>query len=338
MAVLITGGAGYIGSHACVEFLESGYDIVVVDNLANSKREALRRVEEITGRAFPFYPVDLLNREELEKVFARHEIEAVIHFAGLKAVGESVRLPLSYYSTNIVGSLTLCETMRKFGVFKLVFSSSATVYGSAERMPIHEGFPVGASNPYGRTKLMIEQILMDLAASDRRWGISILRYFNPIGAHSSGRIGEDPNGVPNNLLPYVSQVAIGNLEKLHIFGNDYPTKDGTGVRDYIHVVDLAQGHVQALQRIMTRSGTDVYNLGTGNGFSVLEVVAAFEKASGRRIAYTFAPRRAGDSAICYADTTKANEELGWRAIRGLQEMCEDMWRWQLANPFGYEGE
>lgn len=336
MAILITGGAGYIGSHTCVELLEAGYDIVVVDNFSNSKPEALKRIQEITGKTFPFYELDLLNREDVEEVFVRHPIEAVIHFAGLKAVGESVKLPLNYYHTNITSTLVLCEAMRKNEVYKLVFSSSATVYGSAEEMPIAEDFAIGATNPYGRTKQMIEQILMDLTASDSRWGISILRYFNPIGAHKSGKIGENPNGIPNNLMPYVSQVAIGKLDRVQVYGSDYPTIDGTGVRDYIHVSDLANGHLRALRRIVNHSGAETYNLGTGQGYSVLEMIAAFERASGQNITYEISERRAGDSAICYADTTKAFRELGWSAHRGLEEMCEDMWRWQSANPNGYE--
>lgn len=336
MAILITGGAGYIGSHTCVELLEAGFDIVVADNFSNSRPEVLKRIADITGKSFPFYELDLLNRDDVEQLFTLHHIEAVIHFAGLKAVGESVRFPLAYYHTNITSTLVLCEAMRKSGVRKLVFSSSSTVYGSAERMPITEDFEIGATNPYGRSKQMIEQILADLAASDPEWGISILRYFNPIGAHKSGRIGENPNGIPNNLMPYVAQVAIGKLERVHVFGNDYPTVDGTGVRDYIHVVDLANGHLRALERILGRTGIDIYNLGTGQGYSVLEMIAAFEVASARSIPYTIAERRDGDSAICYADTAKAYQELGWIARRGLEEMCEDTWRWQLANPGGYE--
>jgi UDP-glucose 4-epimerase len=336
LAILITGGAGYIGSHTCVELLEAGFNIIVVDNFSNSKPEVLNRITEITGKSFPFYELDLLNREELEDIFCRHRIEAVIHFAGLKAVGESVQIPLTYYHTNISSTLVLCEVMRKYGVHRLVFSSSATVYGSAERMPISEDFEVGATNPYGRTKQMIEQILLDLADSEPKWGIAILRYFNPIGAHKSGRIGENPNGIPNNLLPYLSQVAIGRLDRVNVFGNDYATIDGTGVRDYIHVSDLANGHVRALDRILTNSGTDIYNLGTGQGYSVLEMIAAFERASARSIPYAIAERRAGDSAICYADTAKALRELGWVGQRGLEEMCEDTWRWQSANPNGYE--
>ncbi|MBD2872031.1 UDP-glucose 4-epimerase GalE [Paenibacillus arenilitoris] len=335
MAILLTGGAGYIGSHTCVELLEAGYEVVVVDNLANSHSAALDRVAEITNKGFTFYRMDLLDRDGLDGIFSRHPIEAVIHFAGLKAVGESVRLPLSYYYTNITSTLVLCEVMKKHRVHKLVFSSSATVYGLPEQVPIPEHAPLGATNPYGRTKLMLEQILQDLSASGGEWGISILRYFNPVGAHPSGLIGENPNGVPNNLLPYVSQVAVGKLRQVNVFGDDYPTADGTGVRDYIHVVDLAAGHVKALERIMNKSGVDVYNLGTGRGYSVLEMIAAFEKASGCSIPYAITSRRPGDIAVCYADTSKANEELGWTAIRGIEEMCEDAWRWQKTNPNGY---
>ncbi|OBZ12325.1 UDP-glucose 4-epimerase GalE [Bacillus sp. FJAT-26390] len=338
MAILITGGAGYIGSHTCVELLEAGFEVVIVDNLSNSSHISLNRVAEITNKTFTFYKMDLMDRSGLESVFARHSIEAVIHFAGLKAVGESVQLPLSYYHTNITSTLILCEVMKKFGVHKLVFSSSATVYGRPEQVPIAEGSPLGATNPYGRTKLMLEQILQDLAESNEQWGISILRYFNPIGAHVSGRIGENPNGIPNNLMPYITQVAVGKLAQVNVFGNDYATVDGTGVRDYIHVVDLALGHVQALKKVMTKSGVDIYNLGTGRGYSVLEMIAAFEKASGRSIPYAIVERRPGDIAICYADTHKANEELGWAAARGIEEMCKDSWRWQYANPGGFEEE
>ncbi|WP_169086946.1 UDP-glucose 4-epimerase GalE [Paenibacillus sp. PL91] len=338
MAILITGGAGYIGSHTCVELLEAGYEVVIVDNLSNSSHISLNRVAEITNKTFTFYKMDLMDRGGLEGVFARHSIDAVIHFAGLKAVGESVQMPLSYYHTNITSTLILCEVMKKFGVHKLVFSSSATVYGLSEQVPIAEGSPLGATNPYGRTKLMLEQILQDLAVSNEEWGISILRYFNPVGAHISGRIGENPNGTPNNLMPYITQVAVGKLAQVNVFGSDYPTVDGTGVRDYIHVVDLALGHVQALKKIMTKSGVDTYNLGTGRGYSVLEMIAAFEKVSGRSIPYAIVDRRPGDIAICYADTHKANEELNWAAVRGIEEMCRDSWRWQYANPNGFEEE
>lgn len=337
MSILVTGGAGYIGSHTCVELLDKGNEIVIVDNLRNSKIEAVKRVRELTGKEFPVYRVDLLDRQGLERVFQEHSIEAVIHFAGLKAVGESVSLPLSYYHNNITGTLVLCEIMQKYDVRKLVFSSSATVYGVPGEVPIHEYFPLSATNPYGQTKLMIEQILQDLYSTDHRWSISLLRYFNPVGAHSSGRIGEDPNGLPNNLMPYISQVAIGKLEKLKVFGSDYPSHDGTGVRDYIHVDDLAKGHLKALEKVLAGSGIDAYNLGTGQGYSVLEMIAAFKKASGKEIPYTLEARRPGDVAICYADTTKAREQLDWSAVKGVEEMCADAWRWQLNNPNGYEG-
>ncbi|MFC0216479.1 UDP-glucose 4-epimerase GalE [Paenibacillus chartarius] len=336
MPILVTGGAGYIGSHTCVELLNSGYDIVVIDNLINSKEEAVRRVSELTGKKIPFYPLDLLDRQGLESVFREHAIDAVIHFAGLKAVGESVSMPLQYYHNNITGTLILCDVMQQFDVRRLVFSSSATVYGMPEQVPIHEDFPLDATNPYGQTKLMIEQILRDVYRSDRRWAISLLRYFNPVGAHESGRIGEDPSGIPNNLLPYISQVAIGKLEKLRIFGNDYPTVDGTGVRDYIHVVDLARGHLKALELVLAESGIDAFNLGTGQGYSVLQMVEAFEQASGRPIPYSIEARRPGDVAVCYAATGKAREKLGWAAEKTLEEMCRDAWRWQSSNPRGYE--
>ena len=336
MTILVTGGAGYIGSHTCVELLNAGYDIVVVDSFCNSKPEALKRVSEITGKEFPIYNVDLLQKEELETVFSEHEIEAVIHFAGLKAVGESVAIPLRYYHNNITGTLMLCEVMQAYGVKKMVFSSSATVYGTPKRVPISEDFPLQATNPYGRTKLMIEEILRDLYVSDNEWSIALLRYFNPIGAHPSGRIGEDPNGIPNNLMPYITQVAVGKLKELRVFGNDYPTVDGTGVRDYIHVVDLAIGHVKALEKVMNTTGVEAYNLGTGRGYSVLELVSAFEKVTGIKIPYKIVDRRPGDVAICYADPTKAKEELGWVATRGIEEMCRDAWRWQSNNPNGYE--
>ncbi|MBP1154409.1 MULTISPECIES: UDP-glucose 4-epimerase GalE [unclassified Paenibacillus] len=336
MTILITGGAGYIGSHTCVELLNAGYDIVVVDNLSNSKLESLNRIREITGKALSFYPTDILNEESLTKVFAEHHIEAVIHFAGLKAVGESVQIPLRYYHNNIAGTLVLCDVMQKFGVKRMVFSSSATVYGLPERVPILEDFLLMATNPYGRTKLMIEEILRDVYMADQGWSIALLRYFNPVGAHESGRIGEDPNGIPNNLMPYITQVAVGKLPELQVFGSDYLTPDGTGVRDYIHVVDLALGHVKALEKITSATGVDAYNLGTGKGYSVLEMVQAFEKASGRRVPYKLVDRRPGDVAICYADTSKAERVLGWAARRGVEEMCADAWRWQIMNPSGYE--
>jgi UDP-glucose 4-epimerase len=336
MAVLVTGGAGYIGSHTCIELLNAGHEIIVVDNYSNSKPESLQRVKELTGKDFAFYEVDLLDRAGLEKVFAENQIEAVIHFAGLKAVGESVSIPLHYYHNNITGTLILCEVMNRYGVKNLVFSSSATVYGMPERVPISEDFPLSATNPYGRTKLMIEEILRDLYVSDQEWSIALLRYFNPIGAHESGRIGEDPNGIPNNLMPFITQVAVGKLTQLQVFGNDYPTVDGTGVRDYIHVVDLAIGHLKALEKILPAKGVEAYNLGTGTGYSVLEIVAAFEKAADVTIPYKIVDRRPGDIAVCYADPFKAKNELGWSATRGIAEMCEDSWRWQKNNPNGYE--
>ena len=336
MRILVTGGAGYIGSHTCVELLNAGYDVTVVDNLSNSKEESLIRVQEITGKQLEFHPVDLLDKDALDTIFATTEIDAVIHFAGLKAVGESVSIPLKYYHNNITGTLYLCEVMRKYGIRNLVFSSSATVYGDPHTVPILEDFPIGATNPYGRTKEMLEKILKDLAVADENWNIALLRYFNPIGAHESGKIGEDPNGIPNNLLPYVAQVAVGKLEKLSIFGSDYPTPDGTGVRDYIHVVDLSIGHVKALEKLQSNPGVVVYNLGTGQGYSVLEVVAAFEKASGKNVPYQIVERRPGDVAACYADPTKAKEELGWMAKRGIEDMCADTWKWQSQNPNGYE--
>ncbi|TWE00982.1 UDP-galactose 4-epimerase [Neobacillus bataviensis] len=336
MAVLVTGGAGYIGSHTCIELLNAGHEIIIVDNYSNSKPESLERVKELSGKDFAFYEVDLLDRIGLEKVFAENQIEAVIHFAGLKAVGESVSIPLHYYHNNITGTLILCEVMKQYGVKNLVFSSSATVYGMPERVPISEDFPLGATNPYGRTKLMIEEILRDLYVSDPEWSIALLRYFNPIGAHVSGRIGEDPNGIPNNLMPFITQVAVGKLKQLQVFGSDYPTVDGTGVRDYIHVVDLAIGHLKALEKILPATGVEAYNLGTGTGYSVLEIVAAFEKASGVDIPYKIVDRRPGDVAVCYADASKAKNELGWTASKGITEMCEDSWRWQKNNPNGYE--
>ena len=336
MKILVTGGAGYIGSHTCVELLNQGYQVVVVDNLSNSSEESLKRVEEITGKKVPFYLVDLLDKEALEMVFKENSINSVIHFAGLKAVGESVEKPLEYYHNNITGTLILCEVMEKYGVKDIVFSSSATVYGNPAFNPITEECPKGEiTNPYGHTKSMLEQILMDLQQSDSWWNVVILRYFNPIGAHKSGRIGEDPKGIPNNLLPYIAQVAVGRLEGLGVFGDDYDTLDGTGVRDYIHVVDLAIGHVKAIEKLRDKEGTSIYNLGTGVGYSVLDVVKAFEKASGVPIPYEIKPRRAGDIATCYADPTKAREALGWQAKRGLLEMCEDSWRWQSGNPEGY---
>lgn len=336
MAILVTGGAGYIGSHACVELLEAGYEIIVVDNLSNSKETAVKRVAEITGKSFAFHKIDLLDAAALENLFRTSQIEAVLHFAGLKAVGESVMYPLRYYRNNIIGTLNLCEVMSKYGVTDLVFSSSATVYGNPPRVPIREDFPLSPVNPYGRTKLMIEEILRDLHRANPAWNIAILRYFNPIGAHESGRIGEDPNGIPNNLLPYIAQVAVGKREELQVFGNDYPTPDGTGIRDYIHVVDLVEGHIKALEKLRSSPGVVTYNLGTGRGYSVLEVVAAFAEACGREIPYRIVGRRPGDIAVCYAETAKAEKELGWKARRGIAEMCADTWRWQSNNPNGYE--
>jgi len=336
MKILVTGGAGYIGSHACVELLNAGYEVVVLDNLSNSKEEALRRVQEITGKSLKFYKADLLDTEALDTIFKQESIDAVMHFAGLKAVGESVSIPLRYYHNNITGTLLLCEAMQKYGVKNMVFSSSATVYGDPSRVPITEDFPLSATNPYGHTKLMIEQILRDLYISDNNFNIAILRYFNPVGAHKSGLIGEDPKGIPNNLVPYITQVAAGKLDELKVFGNDYPTPDGTGVRDYIHVVDLVLGHLKALDKLMTNPGVVTYNLGTGKGYSVLEMVNAFRKVTGKPIPYRIVDRRPGDIASCYADPSKANKELGWKATRGLEEMCQDAWRWQSNNPNGYE--
>lgn len=336
MRILVTGGAGYIGSHACVELLNAGYDVTVVDNLLNSKEESLKRVQEITGKTLEFHPVDLLDKEALNGIFDAKKIDAVIHFAGLKAVGESVSIPLRYYHNNITGTLNLCEVMAAHNVKQLVFSSSATVYGDPHTVPITEDFPTSATNPYGWTKWMIEQILRDLYRSDKSWNIALLRYFNPIGAHASGKIGEDPNGIPNNLLPYIAQVAVGKLPKVSVFGNDYPTPDGTGVRDYIHVVDLCIGHVKALEKLQTLPGLVTYNLGTGKGYSVLQVIAAFEKACGKPIPHQIVARRPGDVAACYADPAKAKAELGWVATRGIEEMCVDSWAWQSKNPNGYE--
>ncbi|MCM1544243.1 MAG: UDP-glucose 4-epimerase GalE [Ruminococcus sp.] len=336
MSILVTGGAGYIGSHTCIELMKAGYDVVVVDNFYNSKRESLRRIAELSGKEFAFYQCDIRDEEGLNKIFKQEKIEAVIHFAGLKAVGESCVKPLEYYDNNINGTLVLCRVMRENGCKKIVFSSSATVYGMNNVSPLKENMPTGGTtNPYGTTKFMIEIILADLFKADNEWSISLLRYFNPIGAHESGRIGEDPNGIPNNLMPYITQVAIGKRECLSVFGNDYDTPDGTGVRDYIHVVDLALGHVKALSKVLGQSGLDVYNLGTGVGYSVLDVVHAFEKASGKTINYKIAPRRPGDIATCYSDPTKAFNELGWKAERGLEQMCADSWRWQSQNPNGY---
>ncbi|AVQ85850.1 UDP-glucose 4-epimerase GalE [Plesiomonas shigelloides] len=336
MAILVTGGAGYIGSHTVLELLNSGNDVVVIDNLCNSSRESLRRVEALTGRSVTFYEADVCDRSALQTIFAQHAIDAVIHFAGLKAVGESTQIPLKYYQNNIAATLVLCEEMERAGVFRLVFSSSATVYGDPHTVPIQEHFPTSATNPYGRSKLMVEEMLRDIVAADPRWSVVLLRYFNPVGAHISGLIGEDPNGIPNNLLPYIAQVAIGRLKQLSVFGNDYPTPDGTGVRDYIHVVDLSLGHLKALQYIADRHGVFTFNLGTGQGYSVLEMVKAFEQASGRAVPYQVVARRPGDIAVCYAEPDLAAQELGWRAERGLPEMMADTWRWQSQNPNGYK--
>ncbi len=335
MNVLVTGGAGFIGSHTVLELLNQGHKVVVIDNLSNSNLESLRRVKQITAKNLTFYQVDLLDTSLLEEVFQTHNFDSVIHFAGLKAVGESVELPLKYYENNITTTINLCHMMAKYEVFNLVFSSSATVYGDPASVPIYEDFPLKGINPYGNTKLFIEYILKDLYQSDNRWNIALLRYFNPIGAHKSGLIGEDPNGIPNNLMPYITQVAVGKLDYLNIFGNDYDTEDGTGVRDYIHVVDLAIGHLRAVEKLEDNPGLVIYNLGTGRGTSVLEMVNAFIKASGVDISYKFTDRRPGDAAECYADVSKAKIELNWEAKRGIVEMCEDSWRWQSNNPNGY---
>ena len=336
MTILVTGGAGYIGSHTVVELLQEDQHVIIIDNLCNAAKTSLERVQEITGKAPLFYQGDVLDKAFLDSVFAQHHIDSVIHFAGLKAVGESVQQPVRYYQNNVQGTLTLLDAMKDANVFNLVFSSSATVYGDPASLPIREDFPVGGTtNPYGTSKLMVEMILEDVAKSDPRWAFIILRYFNPVGAHHSGLIGEDPNGIPNNLLPYISQVAVGKLKALAIFGDDYKTPDGTGVRDYIHVVDLAQGHLKALQRIQNEQGVFKYNLGTGNGYSVLDMVKAFEKASGKSIPYTLSPRREGDIAACYSAPQKAAQELGWKAKKGLDEMMQDTWRWQSQNPNGY---
>lgn len=335
MNILVTGGAGFIGSHTVVELLNDNQNVIVVDNLSNSKKEALDRVEEITGESLTFYQTDLLNKDELDDIFDNHNIDAIIHFAGYKAVGESVAQPLKYYHNNITGTLYLCETMQKYGVTDIVFSSSATVYGDPDSVPIKEDFPISATNPYGRTKLFIEEILRDLHVADKSMNVALLRYFNPVGAHESGRIGEDPNDIPNNLMPYITQVAVGKLDKLSVFGDDYPTHDGTGVRDYIHVVDLSIGHLKALEKLRENPGVVTYNLGTGKGYSVLDVVKAFEKASGQDVPYEITNRRPGDVASCYADPTKAEKELGWKAERDIMDMCKDSWRWQSQNPEGY---
>lgn len=336
MAILVTGGAGYIGSHTCVELLKEGYEVVVADNLCNSSEKSLERVEQIAGKKVKFYKADLLDRQALNEVFEKEQIDSVIHFAGLKAVGESVQKPLEYYYNNITGTLILCDVMREHGCKNIVFSSSATVYGDPAFIPITEECPKGScTNPYGQTKSMLEQILTDLNAADSEWNVILLRYFNPIGAHESGLIGEDPKGIPNNLVPYIAQVAVGKLDHLNVFGNDYDTHDGTGVRDYIHVVDLAVGHVRAIEKLRDKEGVLVYNLGTGIGYSVLDVVKAYEKACGKEIRYEIKERRAGDIAVCYSEASKAERELHWKAERGIEQMCADSWRWQSQNPEGY---
>ena len=337
MAILVTGGAGYIGSHTVVELQNAGYDVVVVDNLSNSSRKSLERVEEITGKKVKFYLADIGDRKAMDEIFSKEEIDSVIHFAGLKAVGESVAKPWEYYNNNISGTLTLVDVMRKHGVKNIIFSSSATVYGDPAFIPITEECPKGqCTNPYGWTKSMLEQIFMDIEKADNEWNIVLLRYFNPIGAHKSGKIGENPNGIPNNLMPYVTQVAVGKRERLNVFGNDYDTHDGTGVRDYIHVVDLAKGHVCALKKIYEKCGLKIYNLGTGNGYSVLDIVKNFEDATGVKVPYVITARRPGDIATCYASADLAYKELGWKAENGIREMCEDAWRWQKNNPNGFE--
>lgn len=337
MRILVTGGAGFIGSHTTVELLRAGHEVVVVDNYSNSKPEAVRRTEELAGKSFAFHEVDLLDRSALNDVFERHPVDAVIHFAAFKAVGESVALPLKYYHNNITGTLNLCEVMIAHGVKTMVFSSSATVYGDPATVPVLENFPLSALNPYGQTKLVMEYVFRDLYRADPTWNIALLRYFNPVGAHPSGRIGEDPNGIPNNLFPYITQVAVGKLPELKIFGGDYPTPDGTGVRDYIHVVDLAVGHLKALEKLAGQTGCVAYNLGTGRGNSVLEAVHAFERASGRKIPYQIVARRPGDAASCYCDPSKALKELGWKTERDLDAMCADAWKWQSMNPNGFPG-
>ena len=336
MAILITGGAGFIGSHTVVEFLNAGYDLVLLDNFSNSKPCVLDRIRKITGKDFKFYEADLLDKDAIDKIFAENDIDSCIHFAGLKAVGESVSMPIWYYHNNITGTLNLCDVMRKYGAKRIVFSSSATVYGMPKEVPIKEDFPLSTTNPYGETKLMIERILKDIYVSDKDWSVSVLRYFNPIGAHKSGLIGEDPKGIPNNLLPYVTKVAAGKLECLSVYGNDYPTPDGTGVRDYIHVVDLAKAHLKAYERAAKVNGVEYYNIGTGNGYSVLDVVKAYEKATGLKVNYKIVDRRPGDVAECYADPTLAYNVLGWRAEYGIDDMCRDAANWQKQNPNGYD--
>ena len=336
MKVLVTGGAGYIASHTNLELLKEGYEVVAVDNLCNSCMESVQRVEKLAGKKISFYETDILDREGLRAIFEKEKPDSVIHFAGLKAVGESCSIPLAYFHNNLTGTITLLEVMKEFNVKKLAFSSSATVYGDPATVPVKEDFPLSVTNPYGRTKLMIEEMLRDLYQSDASWNIAILRYFNPIGAHESGEIGEDPNGIPNNLVPYVAKVATGQLEQIHVFGNDYDTPDGTGVRDYIHVVDLALGHIKAIEKLNDNPGLVVYNLGTGVGYSVLDVIHNYEKACNKKLPYTIGPRRPGDIAASYADPTKAFQELGWKAQRGIDKMCEDSYRWQSKNPTGYQ--
>lgn len=336
MKILVTGGAGYIASHTNVELLNSGYEVVAIDNFSNSSMESIRRVEKLTGKKIHFYEADILDKEALTDIFRKESIDAVIHFAGLKAVGESCQIPLKYFKNNLSGTITLLEVMEEFDVKNLVFSSSATVYGDPETVPVTEEFPLSATNPYGRTKLMIEEMLEDIYKSDFSWNIAILRYFNPIGAHESGEIGEDPNGIPNNLVPYIAKVASGVLDKIHVFGNDYDTPDGTGVRDYIHVVDLALGHIKAIEKLQQNPGLVTYNLGTGVGYSVMDIIHNYEKACGKKLPYVIDPRRPGDIAVTYADPGKAFKELGWKAERGIDKMCEDTYRWQSKNPNGYK--
>lgn len=335
MKILVTGGAGFIGSHTILELLNSGHDVIVMDNLLNSKITSLERVEDLTGKSVSFEKLDLLNIEGMDVLFKSHSIDSVIHFAGLKAVGESVEKPLFYYENNVTGTVNLCKVMDKYGVKRLVFSSSATVYGNPSESPIKETSELSATNPYGQTKLTIEHILRDLCVSDSEWKVSLLRYFNPVGAHESGKIGEDPTGIPNNLMPYVTQVAVGKRERLSVFGSDYPTHDGTGVRDYIHVTDLAKGHLKALEHLEHESGAEAYNLGTGQGSSVLDVIKTFEKVTGKKIPYELTDRRPGDAAICYADPEKARKILGWETEKNLEDMCRDAWNWQMKNPDGY---
>jgi UDP-glucose 4-epimerase len=335
MSILVTGGAGYIASHTDIELLNAGYEVVVIDNLSNSSKESIKRVEKLTGKSISFYEADILDKKALQEIFSKEKIEAVIHFAGLKAVGESCAIPLKYYKNNMSGTVTLLEVMEEYGVKNIVFSSSATVYGDPETVPVKENFPLSATNPYGRTKLMIEDMLRDIHSADPSWNIAILRYFNPIGAHESGEIGEDPNGIPNNLVPYVAKVASGHLEKINVFGNDYDTPDGTGIRDYIHVVDLAIGHIKAIEKLKSNPGIVTYNLGTGVGYSVMDIIHNYEKVCNKKLPYVITERRPGDIPITYADPSKAYKELGWKAERGIEKMCEDTYRWQSKNPNGY---